>query len=110
MIRGPFNDTAIQELQRRGIAASTTAADKGMTSPMSNLAETLVAYKHNAKFDEVIYIHDDAILNHSEVFSDSFRPDAILGSKYSKLFDFLRPTTTCDWSRMQAPLHCDGCQ
>lgn len=82
IVHGPFDDSTFHELQTHGIVALQGSDDKGFVSPMDNLKQTLLQFKHNKRTDGVLYVHDDALLNISawiRVHEES--PESIIGSQ-----------------------------
>ena len=89
-LRGPFSHEMLEELSSHGILASSGPNDDGFWSPLQNLMHELnevqfrnlreestgkhqdlnflKARRHN-KMEGVLYVHDDAILNMTQIFS-----------------------------------------
>ena len=67
VVRGPFSDAQIKELNRNGVMAYSARRDRGYYSPMENLLKTLKQYQSDSDIDAVLYVHDDALLNVTEV-------------------------------------------
>ena len=83
-VRGPFSKEHLEELhQVYGITAhgvdsnngrwKHTYQDKGWYSPIQNLVQTLDEYKDDPDIEGVLYLHDDMLLN----ISNLVRPSAV---------------------------------
>jgi hypothetical protein len=81
VLRGPFDDTQIHELQRHGIQALEGDDDNGFYSPMTNLAATLRDVKATDAVTGVLYVHDDMLLNITNMFQNfEFGTKHLLGT------------------------------
>jgi hypothetical protein len=65
VVRGPFDDDAVHTLRHRyGIDEVYRGRDdRGYYSPMENLMRTLEQYQADPDIHGVLYVHDDAFLN-----------------------------------------------
>ena len=64
VVRGPFSDDQIAEMRHHhGIDAHKGGDDAGFYSPMENLLRTLQQYKSVKGVKGVLYAHDDALIN-----------------------------------------------
>lgn len=76
VLRGPFADHLVNEFQNlHEIDVRSTRKrlfdDKGFVSPMDNLLSTLKQYKDDPTVNGVLYVHDDMLVNTTNVFLES---------------------------------------
>lgn len=68
---GPFSNSQMKAFQDESIIAKSNDYDhnaqKGFFSPLGNLRDMLLAFKNSTMIDGVLYAHDDAILNITEL-------------------------------------------
>ena len=67
VVRGPFSNEQLRKLNNNGIKAYYGRDDEGYYSPMENLAKTLQQFQSDPRVEAVLYVHDDAMLNVTEV-------------------------------------------
>ena len=67
LVAGPFNDNQAAELNRHSIKVIQGRDDKGFVSPYENQMKALMQYKENEKIDGVLYVHDDGVMNMTEI-------------------------------------------
>lgn len=67
LVAGPFTDEQVTSLSSHSIEAMQGKDDKGLVSPLENHANALLHYGNNQKIDGVLYMHDDAMLNITEI-------------------------------------------
>ena len=82
IIRGPFNSSERAVMQSHGVEEIYEGrADSGHVSPIENLAFTLDQFRNRdpKSIDGVLYVHDDAFLNMSEI-SPGFANDDIIAN------------------------------
>uniref|UniRef100_A0A7S4EPV0 Uncharacterized protein n=2 Tax=Pseudo-nitzschia australis TaxID=44445 RepID=A0A7S4EPV0_9STRA len=63
VVRGPFSEGQLTELRWHGIDAKIGKDDKGYHSPIENLMHTLQQYKSVEGVKGVLSVHDDALIN-----------------------------------------------
>ena len=73
VLRGPFSEELANEFRtKQEIDMSSTRSsmkqDRGFTSPMDNLLSTLKQYKDVPGVNGVLYIHDDMLVNTTNIF------------------------------------------
>jgi len=66
-VRGPFPDEKIATLRAAGINAHKGGEDNGYFSPIVNFLSSLSMHSENPRVEGVIYLHDDAILDMSQL-------------------------------------------
>jgi len=96
VVRGPIDGDLLKELQRHRIDAQYGGEDYGYHSPMGNLGATLDAVKDIDSVSGVLYIHDDMMLNITDLFQD---------------FDFenqIGATRKFDWNSSSGIVDTDG--
>ena len=64
---GPFSEDQIQALQDNSITVQKGDPDAGVVSPLRNLMNVLLSFKNSTKIEGVLYAHDNAILNDTEL-------------------------------------------
>ena len=69
---GPFNDAQSHVLRENFISVHSCTADNGFYSPLSNLRNLLLEYKNSTSIKGVLYIHNDAIMNVSQLSEDKY--------------------------------------
>ena len=80
-VRGPFNDTECEALRASGVEVYHGDKDRGHVSPMANLALTLRQHLNDSSIEGVLYLHDDALLNLTEMVdpkTNKFLADSII--------------------------------
>jgi hypothetical protein len=76
VLRGPFPEHLAQDFRaKHEIDVRPTRQrlldDRGFVSPMDNLLSTLKQYKDDRKINGVLYIHDDMLVNTTNIFFGS---------------------------------------
>ena len=72
IVVGPFNKTQVSVLKKYSISVHSSMADAGLYSPLSNLRNLLLEYKNSTTIEGILYIHDDAIMNVTEVAENRY--------------------------------------
>ena len=67
LIAGPFNDAQAAELNQHSINVIQGRNDRGFVSPYENHMRALLQYKDNEMIEGVIYVHDDGVMNVTEL-------------------------------------------
>jgi hypothetical protein len=67
VVRGPFSNETLNDLEAHGIVAFTGRDDAGYHSPLENLMWTLEDFQGAPGIDGVLYLHDDALLNMTDL-------------------------------------------
>ena len=80
VIRGPFSEELSQEFRTlHEIDVRSTRKelqqDRGFYSPTDNLASTLKQYKDKPNINGVLYVHDDILLNTTNIFFENGGPE-----------------------------------
>ena len=81
VLRGPFPKYVVDDFQtKHQIDVQHTKKklrlDEGFVSPMDNLLSTLKQYEHDPKINGVLYVHDDMLVNTTNIFfGDGRRED-----------------------------------
>jgi CTP:molybdopterin cytidylyltransferase MocA len=97
----------LQELQVHGVLAFAGRSGRGLHSPSEKLMWTLQQYQYiEAVLEGVLYIHDDAILNITQLSQGQypFPTDRIIAGNYSKepnSQDLLAFTKMPDWNSIK---------
>lgn len=73
VLRGPFPEYLVEDFQlKHEIDVQPTREsfllDEGRFSPMDNLLSTLKQYKNEPKINGVLYVHDDMLINTTNIF------------------------------------------
>lgn len=89
---GPWEKEQLDLLNERGVVAQSSRNDRGHYSPMENLAKTLQRWKETPDIDGVLYLHDDAYLNMTEMLhgSHSFPVQSCIGTLTSGPLYFIQ--------------------
>jgi hypothetical protein len=74
VVRGPFNQTQLQQFESHSVAVYYGGSPplNGFYSPISNLMHTLLQFKESNVIEGVLYIHDDLLLNLTELLQGIF--------------------------------------
>ncbi|KAL7551578.1 hypothetical protein ACHAWF_014761 [Thalassiosira exigua] len=64
---GPFSENQMKLLEKNSITASLSNSDAGYISPLKNTMDMLLAYKNSTRIEAVLYVHDDGIINITEL-------------------------------------------
>ena len=67
LLAGPFSDEQVSEFHHHSIKVIQGRDDRGFVSPYENHAKALLQYKENKNIDGVIYVHDDGVMNITEI-------------------------------------------
>ena len=84
VVAGPFNDAQVKLLRSNSISVFASTATKGYHSPLSSLNKLLREYKNSTTIEGILYLHDDAIMNMTQLAEDRypFPTDQILSTSY----------------------------
>ena len=69
---GPFDDDQVNTLRSNSISVRSSTADAGFYSPLSNFRNLLLEYKNSTIIEGILYIHDDAIMNVTQVAANKY--------------------------------------
>jgi len=88
VLRGPFPTDLIDDLSNNhhvDIYSTNPRLfhDKGYVSPIDNLVSTLTEYEHDSDINGVLYVHDDMLLNVTNIFDGIHRKNTILRTIYT---------------------------
>lgn len=64
---GPWSDNQLDAFRDNSITVKRGDSDAGYKSPMRNLKNVLLAYNKSTQIEGILYVHDDAILNETEL-------------------------------------------
>lgn len=64
---GPYSNEQAELFKANSIEVIQSEADKGFYSPLQNQINTLLQFKDSNKIDGVMYVHDDGIMNVTEL-------------------------------------------
>uniref|UniRef100_A0A6S8YTD0 Uncharacterized protein n=1 Tax=Chaetoceros debilis TaxID=122233 RepID=A0A6S8YTD0_9STRA len=79
---GPFSEDQMSSFKEHSIDVVQGKDDRGFYSPLENQMNTLLRFKDSDKVDGVIYVHDDGIMNVTELSQGKypFPHNDIIGS------------------------------
>lgn len=64
---GPFSEDQMSSFKEHSIDVVQGKDDRGFYSPLENQMNTLLRFKDSDKIDGVVYVHDDGIMNITEL-------------------------------------------
>ena len=67
IVAGPYSNDQVIELKKHSIEAIQGRDDAGYVSPYLNQMNALLRFKDDDKVNGVLYVHDDGILNMTEI-------------------------------------------
>lgn len=67
ILAGPFSDKQVSEFSHHSIIVIQGRNDRGFVSPYENQMKALLLYEDNKNIDGVIYVHDDGVMNVTEI-------------------------------------------
>lgn len=87
VLRGPFPKDVVNDLSNNHdlnihFTKRDLAGDSGFISPSDNLLSTLIEYEHHSDINGVLYVHDDMLLNVTNIFDGIDRKKTILHSPH----------------------------
>ena len=85
VVYGPFSSKQLKKLNTHGISAYQSRNDSGFYSPMENLKNTLQQFKSVSAVDAVLYIHDDALMNVTNVLAGIPASNAVIVSRHPSI-------------------------
>jgi len=83
VLRGPFPTDVVNDLSNNhdldiNFTKPDLSGDKGYVSPIDNLLASLIEFEHHSDINGVLYVHDDLLLNVTNVFDGIDRKNTIL--------------------------------
>jgi hypothetical protein len=73
VVSGPFTEAVVHVLRESSIRVYESENDRGWYSPIRNIARVIEDYQHTEGIDGVLYMHDDAMLNMTQLIAGESR-------------------------------------